>query len=78
MLSFEIGQRESGFYSEETDRQNHGITEPSSIVLLYRYSIVMPFLKRVNFAHVCFKFYLVAANIVLKNIFSFPSRLNGK
>ena len=33
MLSFEIGQRESGFYSKQTDR----ITEPSSTVLLYRY-----------------------------------------
>ena len=33
MLSFEIGQRESYFYNERTDR----ITEPSSIVLVYRY-----------------------------------------
>ena len=36
VLSFEIGQRESGFYSERTDR----ITQPSSIVLLYRCIIV--------------------------------------
>ena len=40
VLGFEIGQRESVFYSEQTDRitesQNHGITEPSSTVLLYR------------------------------------------
>ena len=32
VLSFEIGQWESGFYSEQTDR----ITEPSSTVLVYR------------------------------------------
>ena len=31
VLSLEIGQRESGFYSERTDR----ITEPSSTVLAY-------------------------------------------
>ena len=37
VLNFEIGQWESGFYSEQTDRQNHGITEPSSTVLLYRH-----------------------------------------
>ena len=34
VLSFEIGQRESGFYSERTDR----ITQPSSSVLVYRFS----------------------------------------
>ena len=27
MLSFEIGQRERGLYSERTDRQNHRQTE---------------------------------------------------
>ena len=27
MFSFEIGQRESGFYSERTDRQNHRQTK---------------------------------------------------
>ena len=32
VLSFEIGQQESGFYSERTDI----ITEPSSTVLIYR------------------------------------------
>ena len=32
MLSFEIGQRESGFYSERTDR----VTEPTRSVLVYR------------------------------------------
>ena len=40
MLGFEIGQRESGFYSERreslTDRQNHRITEPSNTVLVFR------------------------------------------
>ena len=36
MLSFEIGQRESGLYSEQTDR----ITQPPSTVLVYRYQIV--------------------------------------
>ena len=36
MLGFEIGQRESGFNSERTDRQNHRIAESSSTVLLYR------------------------------------------
>ena len=41
MLSFEIGQRESGFYSEWTDRQNHRVTEPSSTVLVYIYFVVM-------------------------------------
>ena len=38
---FEIGQRESGFYSERTDRitesQGDRVTEPSSSVLVYRY-----------------------------------------
>ena len=33
MLGFEIGQRKSGFYGEQTDR----ITEPSSTVLVYSY-----------------------------------------
>ena len=33
VLSFEIGQRESGFYRELTDR----VTEPSSTLLVYRY-----------------------------------------
>ena len=33
VLSFEIGQRESGFYSERTDRG------PSSTVLVYRYEV---------------------------------------
>ena len=38
MLGFEIGQRESGFIANrQTESQNHGITEPSSTVLLYRY-----------------------------------------
>ena len=37
MLGFEIGQRESGFYSKQKS-QNHGITEPSSTVLLYIYN----------------------------------------
>ena len=32
MLSFEIGQREGGFYSERTDR----ITDTPSTVLVYR------------------------------------------
>ena len=32
VLGFEIGQRESGFYSERTDR----ITEPPNTVLVYR------------------------------------------
>ena len=44
MLGLEIGQRESGFYSERTesqmnritDGQNHRITEPHSTVLVYR------------------------------------------
>ena len=34
MLTFEIGQRESGFYSERTDTQTDRITEPSSTVLV--------------------------------------------
>ena len=33
VLSFEIGQRESGFYSGPTDRW----TKPPSTVLVYRY-----------------------------------------
>ena len=33
MLSFETGQRESGFYSGRTDRR----TEPPSTVSLYRF-----------------------------------------
>ena len=37
VFSFEIEQRERGFYSERTDRQNHRVTEPSSTVLVYRY-----------------------------------------
>ena len=41
VLSFEIGQRESGFYSERTDivtdRVTDRVTEPSSTVLVYRY-----------------------------------------
>ena len=36
VLSFEIGQRESGFYSARTDTQNHKHTEPSSSALVYR------------------------------------------
>ena len=40
VLNFEIGQQESGFYSERTDRQTHRITEPSSTVLLYRYRFI--------------------------------------
>ena len=39
MLGFEIGQRESGFYSEWTESQTDRITEPSSTVLVYRYTI---------------------------------------
>ena len=42
MLGFEIGQRESGFYSDQTD----GITEPSSTVLLYRYALKNKCLQR--------------------------------
>ena len=45
MLGFEIGQRESGFYSERTDTQTHRytdtqthrVTQPSSTVLVYRF-----------------------------------------
>ena len=37
MLGFEIGQRESGFYSERTESQTDRITEPLSTVLVYRY-----------------------------------------
>ena len=36
VLSFEIGQRRSGFYSERTDRVTDRVTEPSSTVLVYR------------------------------------------
>ena len=36
VLSFEIGLRESGFYSERKESQTDRITEPSSIVLVYR------------------------------------------
>ena len=36
VLSFEIGQRESGFYSERTELQTDRITEPSSTILVYR------------------------------------------
>ena len=45
VLSFEIEQRESGFYSERTDTQTHRytdtqthrVTQPSSTVLVYRF-----------------------------------------
>ena len=37
VLGFEIGQRESGFYSERTESQTDRVTEPSSTVLVYRY-----------------------------------------
>ena len=40
VLSFEIGQREGGFYSGRTDgldRQTDRHTEPPSTVLVYRY-----------------------------------------
>ena len=37
MLSFEIGQRESGFYCGQTDGQTDRLTKPPSTVLLYRY-----------------------------------------
>ena len=37
MLGFEIGQRESGFYSERTESQMDRITEPPSTALVYRY-----------------------------------------
>ena len=37
MFGLEIGQRESGFYSERTDTQTHRVTQPSSTVLVYRY-----------------------------------------
>ena len=36
MLSFEIGQREGGFYSAKIDTQTDRITEPPSSVLVYR------------------------------------------
>ena len=35
MLGFEIGQRESGFYSKLTESQTDRIKEPSSTVLVY-------------------------------------------
>ena len=38
VLSFEIGQRESSFYSERTELQTDRITEPSSTILVYRFS----------------------------------------
>ena len=38
MLSFEIGQRESGFYSERIDIITDRVTQPSSTVLVYRYA----------------------------------------
>ena len=46
MLSFEIGQRESGFYSERTESQNHRWTDgqtdgTSTMVLVYRYTIAI-------------------------------------
>ena len=44
MLSFEIEQRESGFYSEWTDR----ITEPSSTVLLYIYTLLFTVACRIK------------------------------
>ena len=34
MLSFEIGQREGGFYSARTDRQTHRRTELTSTALV--------------------------------------------
>ena len=47
MLSFEIGQRESGFYSERTESQTDRITEPSSTVLVYRLQINLGILQPV-------------------------------
>ena len=37
MLGFEIGQRESGFYSGRTESQTDRIAEPSSTLLVYRF-----------------------------------------
>ena len=63
MLSFKIGQRESGFYSERTDRQNHRVPEPSSTVLVYRYINSIFFIHL--FAADILKIYIVYMLIIL-------------
>ena len=57
ILSFEIGQRESGFYSEQTDR----ITEPSSTLLVYRYQYsasYVEYMMRVTRERFCLQFFV--------------------
>ena len=44
VLSFEIGQREGGFYSTRTDRR----TEPPSSALAYRFQQFRQILKEVS------------------------------
>ena len=55
MLGFEIGQRESGFYSEQTESQTDRITEPSSTVLVYRCSTLLGIELLRIFTHIFFK-----------------------
>ena len=56
-LSFEIEQRESGFYSERIESQTDRITQPSSTVLEYRLytnyaSIVLDQNNNIRFTYV--------------------------
>ena len=50
VLSFEIGQREIGFYSER-------ITEPSIIVLVYRYKSPSFDMKLYKYIHIVMYMY---------------------
>ena len=58
MLGFEIGQRESGFYSELIESQTDRITQPTTSLLVYRFPFVLqatknPTVKRklLNLSH---------------------------
>ena len=66
MLSFEIGQRESGFYSERTDRQTDRITESPNHPVPYYYIDINAFhyqkvvkdIKIFKLRYIFFLFYL--------------------